>query len=109
MCRGKQLSIEFCEKYGGTTPSGKIFPKKYNSLRLCNAAEKSIWSMVKLDSRAIKRVKAHTLTNVPTNNIQKRFTFVSHATEWIKTIIDRYALIGIKYGTSKLVPKQDKC
>ena len=32
MCRGKQLSIVFCEKYEGTTPSGEIFFEKYNSL-----------------------------------------------------------------------------
>ena len=29
---GKQLSNVFCEKYEGTTPSGKIFPEKYKSL-----------------------------------------------------------------------------
>ena len=76
-------------------------------VELCNAAEKSMRSIDKLDSHAIKHVKAHTLTYVLLNNIHTRFTCVSHATELIKTIINRYALIRIKYETSKLIPKQD--
>ena len=38
-------------------------------VELCNAAEKSIRSMDKLDYHAIKLVKAHTLTYVLLNNI----------------------------------------
>ena len=72
-------------------------------VELCNSAEKSI----KLDPHVIKRVRAHTLTYVLLNIIHTNFTCVSHATELIKTIINRYALIRIKYETSKLIPKQD--
>ena len=76
-------------------------------VELCNSAEKSIRSIDKLDPHVIKRVKVHTLTYVLLNIIHTNFTCVSHATELIKTIINRYALIRIKYETSKLIPKQD--
>ena len=70
---------------------------------LCNSAEKSIRSIDKLDPH----VKARTLTYVLLNIIHTNFTCVSHATELIKTIINRYALISIKYETSKLIPNHD--
>ena len=78
-------------------------------VELCNSAEKSIRSIDKLDPHVIMRVKVHTLTYmyVLLNIIHTNFTCVSHATELIKTIINRYALIRIKYETSKLIPKQD--
>ena len=66
-------------------------------VEICNAAEKSIRSMDKLDSHAIERVKAHTLTYVPLNNIQTRFTCVSHGTELIKTIID--SMLSLELST----------
>ena len=77
-------------------------------VELCNSAEKSIRLIDKLDHHVIKRVKAHTLTYVLLNiiHIHKNFTCVSHATELLKTIINRYALIRIKYETSKLISKQ---
>ena len=79
------------------------------TLQWCNSAEKSIRSIVKLDPHVIMRVKVHTLTYmyVLLNIIHTNFTCVSHATELIKTIINRYALIRIKYETSKLIPNHD--
>lgn len=77
-------------------------------LRLCKAAEQCIrWSLQVLDSAAIKRVQAHTLTYTLLNNIHLDFKCASHATELIKTIIQRYTIIRIKYEASKLDPKQD--
>ena len=76
-------------------------------VELCKAAEKSIRSIDKLDTHAIKHVKAHTLTYVLLNNIHTKFTCAIHSTELIKTIINRYALIRIKYETTKMIPKQD--
>ena len=76
-------------------------------VELCKAAEKSIRSIDTLDTHAIKRVKAHTLTYVLLNNIHTKFTCAIHSTELIKTIINRYALIRIKYETTKMIPKQD--
>ena len=54
-----------------------------------------------------KSVKAPTLTYVLLNNIHTKFTCAIHSTELIKTIINRYALIRIKYETTKMIPKQD--
>ena len=62
-------------------------------VELCKAAEKSLTSLDKLDTPTIKRVKAHTLTYVLLNNIHTKFMCVSHATDLIKTIINRYALV----------------
>ena len=75
-------------------------------VELCNSAEKSIRLIDKLDPHVIKRLKAHTLTYLLLNIIHTNFTCVSHATELIKTIINWYALIRIKYETSKLISKQ---
>ena len=92
--------ISVKERGGLMTPNSAM-------VELCNAAEKSIRSMDKLDSRAIKRVKVHTLPYFLLNKIQTKFTCVSHATELIKTIVYRYSFIRIRYKTSKLIPKQD--
>lgn len=51
-----------------------------------------------------KNVKAHTLTFVLLNNIHTKFTCAIQPTELIKTIINRYALIRIKYETTKNDP-----
>ena len=76
---------------------GQMAPNS-TMVELCNSAEKSIRSIDKLDPHVIKRVKVHTLTYVLLNIIHTNFTYcVSHATELIKTIKNRYALIRIKY------------
>ena len=64
-------------------------------VELCNSAEKSIRSIDKLDPHIIKRVKADALTYVLLNIIHTNLICASHATELIKTIINRYALIRI--------------
>ena len=76
-------------------------------LRLCKAADHCIWLLQVLDSAAIKRVQVHTLTYTLLNNIHLDFKCASQATELIKTIIQRYTIIRIKYEASKLDPKQD--
>ena len=67
-------------------------------MELCHSAEKSKRSIDKLDPHVTKHMKAPR-TYVLLNIIHTNFTCVSHATELIKTIINRYALIRIKYET----------
>ena len=78
--------------------NGGLMTPNSAMVELCNAAEKSIRSMDKLDSHTIKRVKARTLTYVLLNNIHTRFKCVIHATELTKTVINRYALIRINHS-----------
>ena len=54
----------------------------------------------KLDPHVIKRITGHTLTYVLRNNIHTNITWISHTTELIKAIINRYALTRIKESSN---------